>query len=203
VTAAYLTRSFNLTTVSSRQLKRIYSRAMVDDDLLAQVANAVQGALWAFRTLCRDHKGYQSSDTEPHDLLALDVSLHALGNIVEILNGLEAADVQLEFVHSILAAPVIVSSPDNQTSMANAMITDMRNLKRRLTDVRHDITNRHSAVSAPSVQILPPGEAISIRRMVEKYHSIISEVSSGQNMYVISRRQGYLCLQRKGICLIP
>jgi hypothetical protein len=176
---------------------------MADDNLLAQVVKAVQEVQSAFQSLCRDHKGIQVPDAEPHDLLALDASLQALGNIVEILNNLDKADVQLELVHSILAAPVVVSAPDNQISMANAMIADMRNLKSRLTDVRHNVTTTRSTVSADSAQILSPGEAVSIRRMVKKYRSIIRDVSSSQTLCVICRRQGHLCLCREGKQSIP
>jgi hypothetical protein len=176
-----------------------YPLAMADDNLLAQVVKAVQEAQSAFQSLCRDHKGIQAPDVEPHDLLALDASLQALGNIVEILEGLDKADVQLELFHSILATPVVVSTSNNQTSMANAMIADMRNLKRRLVDVRHDTTTSRSAVSAAPGRLLSSGEVKSVRRMVEKYNSIVSEVSSGQNLCVFHRQPRYLCSHYEAI----
>jgi hypothetical protein len=142
----------------------------VKDDILAQVANAVQGARSAFQIFCSDYKVFHGPDS--HDLFALDVSLQALGNSVELLDRISPGDEHFELVHSILASPVVLSASEHQDSMADAMITDMHTLKCRLMD-------------AASIQSFLPGEVRRIRQMVKKYHSIITEALNAQILYVI------------------
>jgi hypothetical protein len=176
---------------------------MADDDLLARISNAVQGVQSAFQNLCSDYKSIHTIDAEDRDLLALGPSLQGLGSIVEILNGLDAADVDMEHVRSILVAPSVVSTSGYHMPMVNAMIADMHILKGRLIDVRNDITTSQSGVSATSSQIFPPGEAMNARQMIEKYHSIITEISRSQNLCVIHCQRGYLYSHCQGIRPIP
>jgi hypothetical protein len=158
---------------------------MDEDGILARVVHAVQEARSAFQDLCSgDHKVIHAQDSP--DLLDFDVDLHALGSICELLNGIDPGDHQFPLINSILAAPVNVSTSGNQMPMANAMIADMRNLKLHLVDVRRVTITTSSSVAVASVQRLTLGEAMSIRRMVKKYHSIISETLNSQILCAMS-----------------
>jgi hypothetical protein len=154
---------------------------MAEDGILASVVDAVQGARLAFQDLCNDRRAIHGLDSR--NFPALDVGLQALGNIVEILNGVNISGAQMNLIRIILAAPVVISASDAQISMADAMITDMRNIERRLSDVRRNIA-ANGPNSSSLEQLLPHGEVVIMRRMVEKYHSMISGASAGQIMCV-------------------
>jgi hypothetical protein len=154
---------------------------MDEEIILSDVVKAVQGARLAFQSMCSNSGLVYGPYSR--DLLALDVNLQALGDIVEILDGVHCSGAQIDFAHSILATPVI-SAFGQQISMAHTMIADMRNLERRLMDVQRDITTADVSNSHPPAQLLATGEAMNIRRMVEKYRSTICGASTGQIMCV-------------------
>jgi hypothetical protein len=114
---------------------------------------------------------------DPRDLLALDVAMQALGTIVMVLSTAQDSGVQLGFVYRVLCALIVPCVEGYNISIAQALIWDMRNLEQRLIDLNREVTT-NGIISSP------PGEAMNIRRMVEKYLSIISKISSGQMMYV-------------------
>jgi hypothetical protein len=166
---------------------------MDKDDTLARVAKAVQGARSAFQDLCSDYRDVIKVP-DSHHILALDVDLQALGSIFERLNGIDPGDGNYERIYSLLATPVTVSASENQNSMADALISDMRNLNRRLIDVRAIMTTTESMSPESSGKHFPPREAMSIGRMVKKYYSIISEVLNSQVLCVVALSVGVFVL---------
>jgi hypothetical protein len=160
-----------------------YPFTMVDGGLLAQLVTAVQGARSAFQSLC---SATHVSDAEPRDLMVLDVSLQSLSTMVEIFDSVDPSGGQLDLVISTLSTPTIVSAAGGHISVADAMIVDMHNLEQRLTDVLHDITTVGPRHPLTPVKPIPLGEAMAIRAMIEKYCSLICEVSSWQRMYVMA-----------------
>jgi hypothetical protein len=156
---------------------------MAEDGILSRVAKAVEGAQSAFQALYNNHRGVYANDSR--DLHALDLSLQALGSIVEILDGANLNEAQIDLFCSILATPVAVPISDEQISLANAMINDLCNIERRLDGVRRNITASGPNSRNPE-QLLPLEETVSMKRMVEKYCSIISGASSGHIMCVTS-----------------
>jgi hypothetical protein len=162
----------------SRQL------TVAEDNLLAQVVDAVQAARLAFQGLCSDDRVIHAPNSR--DLLALDAGLQALGNIVELLNGIDRGNRQFEVIQSVLDALVDVSMSANKIPMANAMIADMNNVEKRFIDVRRVIAATNSSDSTASTNPFPPGEAMRICQIVKKYYSIMSEVLNCQILCVIA-----------------
>jgi hypothetical protein len=156
---------------------------MDDSGLLAQVVIAVRGVQSAFQNLCSAI--HVCNSEEPCDLLALEVSLQSLGTIIEILDSIDTGGGQLDLSYSILATPNTVSTSGGQISVVDAMIVDMHNLEQRLIDVRREIATAHPSRSSAPAGVISLGEAMRIRGMIEKYHSIITEVMRGQTMCVI------------------
>jgi hypothetical protein len=159
---------------------------MAENNLLAQIVDGVRGAQSAFQSL---YSAIRVSDSEPklRDLtisIALDISLQSLGSAVENLNRINARGSTIDIVLSTLTAQLSNTASGHQTSVADAMIADMHNLEQHLTDVLHDVTTANKRGTPASVRLLPPEEVISIQGMVEKYRSMISEVSDKQTMCV-------------------
>jgi hypothetical protein len=161
-----------------RRLETTDQLVMDDADLLAQIMSTVRKAQSAFQNLCRDGRAIYGPDSR--DLLALDASLSALGNIIELLEGIESRGGQFDLIHSVLVTSMAPSLSGDMISIAEAIIWDMCNLEKCLVDVQSDTITRSSA----SVPLLPPGEAMSIHRMLEKYYSIMNNTSKGQLMCV-------------------
>jgi hypothetical protein len=148
---------------------------MDDDALLPQIVDAVQKTQQAFQNLLSNPRVAHGTDSQ--DIQGIGVAMQALGTIVEILEGIESSGVQLELVHKILSNPTALSVSGYNISIAETLISDMRNLEQRMIDMNRRV--------APDGMInSPPGEAMRIRTMVEKYHSIISQIPSGQTMCV-------------------
>jgi hypothetical protein len=148
---------------------------MDEDALLPQIVFTIQETQREFQTLLHNYRVTHGPD--PCNLLAMDVAIQVLGTIVAMLYTAEASGVQLGLIHWVLRALVLSSVDGDNISIAQALIWDMRNLKQRLIELNHEVTVKGTMSS-------PPGEAMSIRRMVEKYLFIISKISSGQVMYV-------------------
>jgi hypothetical protein len=148
---------------------------MDEEALLPQIVFTIQETQRAFQTLLHNYRVTQGRD--PCNLLALDVAIQALGTIVAMLYTAEANGVQLGLIHWVLCTPIVPSIDGYNISIAQALIWDMRNLEQRLIVLNHGVTMEGTISS-------PPGEVMSIRRMVEKYLAIISKISSGQVMYV-------------------
>jgi hypothetical protein len=161
------------------------NRLAMDERRLADVLTAVQGAQSAFQNLCGNHRLF-NTHADSRDLQALDISLHALGNVVEMLDGVISGRAQIQLVDSILAAPALISASGDSTSLADVIIGDMHNLQTRLIAIQRNISPLNDQDSQTLVHQLPLGEAMSMRGMIDKYRSIISEVCSGQIMCVIA-----------------
>jgi hypothetical protein len=154
---------------------------MDEDALLPQIVFTVQETQRAFQTLLHNYRVAHGPD--PGNLLALDVAMQALGTIVALVYSAETSGAQLGLIHWVLRALVVPSVDGYNISIADALIWDMRNLEKRLIELNHEVTVEGTISS-------PPGETMSIRRMVEKYLSIISKISSGQVMYVAASWTG-------------
>jgi hypothetical protein len=174
-----------------------YPIAMADDDVLVHITNAVRGARSAFQSLRSGFNIYHAPDHR--DLPALEAGLQALGKIAEVLEGFDTADARLGFVNSILSAHFLVYISNRQISMAEAMISDMLTLERRLRDVEHDLSLERSKVPGANVEVFAPGETIRIRAMVEKYCSIIITISSDQSLCVFHLQRRYPYSHCEGI----
>jgi hypothetical protein len=176
---------FLLSHQLARQLTN--DRFAMNEPRLAEVVDAVQGARSAFQNLCgvRTPSRVQA-DSRDLQAFKLDVSLQALGNVVEILEGVVSRGTRVQLVEDILAAPALKSGSDNPTSLANAIIADMRNLQARLIDVQCKVSPSSVQNYGTSIELLPLGEAMSMRRMIQKYRSIIGDACSGQIMCVIT-----------------
>jgi hypothetical protein len=153
---------------------------MDDDAPLSQIVSTIQKTQLAFQKLLHSYRAAHGPD-DSQDLLALDVAMQALGTIVEILDGINDSGGQLDLVQWVLRAPAVPSVEGHDISITQALIQDMRNLEQRLINVNRQIIT-------DGVTRLLPEEATSVRRMVEKYHSIITKVSTGQNLCVIRRQ---------------
>jgi hypothetical protein len=153
---------------------------MDEDALLARIVGAVQGARSAFQNMCDRHRIVHAPDS--HDLLALDASLQALGNVVEILESIVSDGAQLVLVNSVLTAPVACTASGDQISLVETIIADMDNLKLRLSKIQQGMVDGSTSSSA-TIQSFAIGEVMGIRWMVEKYRSMFSSVSGGQVMY--------------------
>jgi hypothetical protein len=156
----------------------------MDEPRLVEVLDAVRGARSAFQNLCGDRTSLHAQ-ADSGGLLALDVSFQALGNVVETLERVVSGGAQIQLVDSILATPAIVTDSGGPTSLADAIIADMRNLQARLDDVKRTISLSSVQESRTLVHLLPLGEAMSMRGMIDKYRGIISEACSGQILCVI------------------
>jgi hypothetical protein len=148
---------------------------MDEGALLPQIAFAIKETQRAFHTLLHNYQDAQGSNSR--DLAALDGAIQALGAIVGVLSTIEAGKVQIDLFHWFLCDLIVPSDKGSKISIAQALIRDMRNLTQRLTDLNGEVTAHRTVTSLP-------GEAMSIRQMVKKYHSIISKIASGQMMYV-------------------
>jgi hypothetical protein len=146
---------------------------MDEEALLYQIVFTVQETQRALQNLLHNHKPTNGSDSQ--GIVGLDIAVQALGAIVGILERIQSSGGQLNFVHWILRAPVVPSISGYNISIAEALIWDMRNLEQRLIDI-----NRQ-AIADGMISSLN-GEVMNIRRMVDKYRSIIDSISSGQMM---------------------
>jgi hypothetical protein len=155
----------------------------MDEPRLAGVLDAVQGARSAFQNLCGERTSLHAQ-ADSGGLLALEVSFQTLGNVVEMLERVVWEGAQIQLVDSILATPTIIADSGRSISLADAIISDMRNLQARLVDVKRTISLSSVQESRTLVQLLPLGEAMSMRGMIDKYRAIISEACRGQIMCV-------------------
>jgi hypothetical protein len=159
---------------------------MDDDGALSRLVNAIKETQSAFERLCSAiHVPNSESKLRDH-IMALDVSLQSLGTIVDILRRIGADGGQIDFVLSVLEQSVTKSASGQEISVVDVILTDMHNLAQRLTDVLHDVTAADPKDLPILIKLLPLGEVISIQGMVEKYHAMIKEVTSAQNMCVIT-----------------
>jgi hypothetical protein len=159
-------------------------RFAMDEPRLSEVLDAVQGARSAFQKLCGEHPSLRVQ-ADSRDLLALDASFQALGNIVQTLEGVVSGGTQIQLVDSILTTSIPIPASGNHVSFADAIIGDMHTLQARLNDVRSNISPLNIQSSTTLMQLLPLGEAMSTRAMIEKYRSIINDACSSQIMCVI------------------
>jgi hypothetical protein len=148
---------------------------MDDDALIPQIVFTVQETQRAFQNFLYNYRAAHGPDSR--ELLALDAAMQALGTIVGILDGIESRGGRLDLLQWMLRVPIVPSIEGHNISIAQALIWDMRNLEQRLNDVTRMLTTDGTIKSLPS-------EAIGIRQMVKKYHSIISKISNAQMMYV-------------------
>jgi hypothetical protein len=148
---------------------------MNEDASLPEVVSAVQGTQQAFQSLLHKYEEAHSSNSRDH--LALDAAMQELGTIVTVLGTIETGGVQIDFFRWFMCKCIDPTGGDSKPSIARALIEDMSNLEQRFINLNRELATNGTISS-------PPGEAMSIRRMVEKYHSIISQISSGQMMYV-------------------
>jgi hypothetical protein len=145
----------------------------MDEPRLAEVLYAVRRARSAFQNLCGDRTSLHAQ-ADSGGLLALDVSFQALGNVVEILDGVVSGGAQIQIIDYILVKPAFISASGDSTLLADAIIADMCNIQARLDDVKRTISLSSVQESRTLVHLLPLGEAMSIRGMIDKYRSIIS-----------------------------
>jgi hypothetical protein len=171
----------------SQPIERSMSRDRftVDGNRLAEVRTAVEGTRLAFQNLCNGQRLCQA-EVNSRDVLNLDISLQALGNVINILDEVVSDGARIQLVDSLLATSIPISASGNHTLFADAIIADMHNLEARLVDVQGEISHSSSQNSPTLVQLFPHGEALSVRIMIDKYRSIISEACSGQIMCVIT-----------------